>query len=167
MAKVGDDKVKLAFCMGDKGTNVIAANSYHAQILDMMTDNVAVVETPSSKGTGNEVDLEQIILWNPDVIIFNVESIYDTVGENKQWENINAIKNNEYYETPFGPYNWTGNPPSVQRFLGLMWYSEVLYGEYVDYDLETRVKEYYQMFYHQELSDTQYDNLVANSIARG
>jgi len=47
-------KVNLLYCLGDKGENVIAKGSYHAEIIDLLSNNLAVVESPSSKGTGNE-----------------------------------------------------------------------------------------------------------------
>ena len=65
------EKVNLLYCLGDAGLNVIAQGSYHAEIIDLLSNNLAIVEAPSSKGTGNEVDMEQILLWNPDVILFD------------------------------------------------------------------------------------------------
>ena len=117
-----------------------------------------------SKGTGNEVDMEQILNWNPDVILFAPGSIYDTVAENENWQTITAIKNGAYYEVPMGPYNWMGFPPSVQRLLGMMWMTTVLYPNAADYDLYTEVSSYFQLFYHCELTQAQYDALVANSL---
>ena len=55
------EKVNLLYCLGDAGLNVIAQGSYHAEIIDLLSNNLAVVEAPSSKGTGNEVDMEQIL----------------------------------------------------------------------------------------------------------
>lgn len=157
-------KVNLLYCLGDKGENVIAKGSYHAEIIDLLSNNLAVVESPSSKGTGNEVDIEQILKWNPDVILFAPGSVYATVGEDSAWQGVNAIKNGTYYEVPIGPYNWMGFPPSVQRMLGMMWMAKLLYPEAADYDLYTEVAEYFRLFYHTTLSEDAYNALVANSI---
>ena len=157
-------KVNLIYCLGDTGLNVIANGSYHAEILDLLANNVAVVEDPSSKGSGNEVDMEQILLWNPDVILFAPGSIYSTVGSDPAWQQVNAIKNGTYYEVPMGPYNWMGFPPSIQRYLGMMWMAQLLYPDTAQYDLYTEVATYFKLFYHSELTQAQYDALVANSI---
>lgn len=157
-------KVNLIYCLGDTGLNVIANGSYHAEILDLLANNVAVVDDPSSKGSGNEVDMEQILLWNPDVILFAPGSIYSTVGSDPAWQQVNAIKNGTYYEVPMGPYNWMGFPPSVQRYLGMMWMAQLLYPDTAQYDLYTEVATYFKLFYHSELTQAQYDALVANSI---
>lgn len=161
------EKANVLYVTGDMGQNVIAAGSYHAEILDLLTNNLAVVDEPSSKGTGNEVSMEQILTWDPDVVIFAPESIYDTVADDAAWQSVTAIKNGAYYEVPFGPYNWMGFPPSVQRYLGMMWLSKVLYPDATaEYDLFSDVQEYYKLFYHCDLTQAQYDALVANSLGQ-
>lgn len=158
------DKVRVLYLLGDSGLNVIARGSYHAEVIDLMCDNIAIVDSPSSKGTGNEVDMEQILLWDPDVILFAPESIYATVGDMEEWQTVSAVQSGKYYEVPFGPYNWMGFPPSVQRFLGLFWLGALLYPEEADYDLEAEVMAYFRLFCHCELSHDQYLMLVANSM---
>lgn len=160
------DKVDLLYITGPDGQNVIAQNSYHSEIIDLLSNNLAVVESPSSKGTGNEVGLEQILLWDPDYIIFAPDSAYDAVGEDPAWGQLTAIAAGRYYETPMGPYNWMGFPPSVQRYLGMLWMAKLLYPEEAGYDLYEEVARYYDLFYHCALTRAQYDALVANSIGR-
>lgn len=158
------EQANLLYCLGDQGLNVIAQGSYHAEVIDLLSNNLAVVDAPSSKGTGNEVDMEQILLWNPDVILFAQGSIYDIVAEDPAWQEVSAIQNGAYYEVPFGPYNWMGFPPSVQRYLGMMWMAQLLYPDTAQYNLYGEVAEYFKLFYHSELSEDQYNALVANSI---
>ena len=161
------EKANVLYVTGDAGQNVIASGSYHAEILDLLTNNPAVVDAPSSKGTGNEVSMEQILTWDPDVVVFAPESIYATVQDDAAWQSVTAIKNGAYYEVPFGPYNWMGFPPSVQRYLGMMWLSKVLYPDATaQYDLFDDVHEYYELFYHCDLTRAQYDALVANSLGK-
>ena len=160
----GVEKANLLYITGDTGLNVIAQGSYHSEVIDMLSNNLAVVDEPSSKGTGNEVDMEQILNWNPDVILFAPGSIYATVGEDAAWQGVTAIKNGAYYEVPMGPYNWMGFPPSVQRLLGMQWMAKLLYPDAVDYDMYEAAAEYFQLFYHCDLTQEQYDALVANSL---
>ncbi|MCB8818557.1 ABC transporter substrate-binding protein [Desulfosporosinus shakirovi] len=167
MKKVGKDgKVNLLYCSGDNGLNVLAKGSFHSEILDQIINNAAVVKDISSKGTGNPVDLEQIILWNPDVIIFAPDSIYSTVAQENSWQGIKAIQNDKYYEVPLGPYNWMGSPPSVNRYMGMIWITQLLYPDKAQYDLYKEAARYYELFYHSKLTEAQYKALVANSILR-
>ena len=165
MEKVGQEgRTSILYCLGDRGVHVIAAGSYHAEVLDLMANNLAVVENPVSKGTGNEVDLEQLLLWNPDVILFAPESIYDTVGSDPAWQNMTAIQKGSYYQVPFGPYNWMGFPPSVNRYLGILWLSELLYPEQCQLDLYAEAARYYELFYHCNLTREQFDALTAKAL---
>lgn len=159
------EKVNLLYVTGEEGLNVIAKGSYHAEVIDMLCNNLAVVDEPSSKGTGNEVDMEQILNWNPDAVIFAPGSIYSTVADNENWQTIPAIKDGRYYEVPMGPYNWMGFPPSVQRILGMQWMAKVLYPDAADYDMYETTQTYFQLFYHCDLTAEQYAALTAHSLA--
>ena len=159
------EKVNLLYITGDEGLNVIAKGSYHAEAIDLLANNLAVVEEPSSKGTGNEVDMEQILNWNPDAVIFAPGSIYSTVADNENWQTIPAIRDGRYYEVPMGPYNWMGFPPSVQRILGMQWMAKVLYPDAADYDMYETTQTYFQLFYHCDLTAEQYAALTAHSLA--
>ena len=166
MEKVDADNARKSavYCLGDKGLNVLAEGSFHAETVNMLSKNVAVVEDVVSSGLGNEVDIEQLILWNPDVIIFAPDSIYDQVAADETWQQLDAVKNNEIYKTPINPYGWLASPPSVQRYLGMLWLGQILYPDYVDYDLQEEVTEYYDLFYGYELSDADYTELIGDSI---
>ena len=159
------EKVNLLYVTGEEGLNVIARGSYHAEVIDMLCSNLAVVDEPSSKGTGNEVDMEQILNWNPDAVIFAPGSIYSTVADNENWQTIPAIRDGRYYEVPMGPYNWMGFPPSVQRILGMQWMAKVLYPDAADYDMYETTQTYFQLFYHCDLTAEQYAALTAHSLA--
>ena len=159
-AAEASEPAKLLFITGENGLNVIAKDSFHAEVVDLLADNLAVVDEPSSKGTGNESDLEQIMNWNPEVIIFSPDSIYETVGEDPAWQTIPAIENHRYYEVPAQPYNWMGFPPSVQRYPGMLWLAKTLYPDAADYDLKEEIVRYYDLFYHYELTDEEYEELM-------
>ena len=159
------EKVNLLYVTGEEGLNVIARGSYHAEVIDMLCNNLAVVDEPSSKGTGNEVDMEQILNWNPAAVIFAPGSIYSTVADNENWQTIPAIRDGRYYEVPMGPYNWMGFPPSVQRILGMQWMAKVLYPDAADYDMYETTQTYFQLFYHCDLTAEQYAALTAHSLA--
>ncbi|MDR2951732.1 MAG: ABC transporter substrate-binding protein [Treponema sp.] len=164
MSRVGTGKKSILYCMGKTGLNVLARNSYHSQILDWMTDNLAAVDIPSSLATGNESSLEQLYLWNPEVIFFSPSGVYDAVKNDPVWKEFKAVRNGAYYEVPEGPYNWMGTPPSINRYLGMLWMGAVLYPQYSDYDLYSEVKEYYRLFYGYDLSRERFNRLLARSL---
>ncbi len=160
-----DERVRLAYCMGEDGLSVIGKGSYHAEVIDLVSDNVALIDNPSTKGTGDVVDFEQLYLWDPQVVLFAPESAYDKVGGDEAWLALPAIESGNYYEVPCGPFNWMGFPPSVNRYIGMIWLSELLYPDAFDYDLLAETQRYYQLFYHYDLSEEQFNQLCANSLA--
>ena len=167
MEKIDADgkRKTMLYCLGDKGTNVIAEGSFHAETINILSRNLAVVADVVSKGTGNEVDMEQLLLWNPEVIIFAPDSCYDSIAADPQWQSVSAVAKGNYYKTPEGPYGWLSSPPAVQRYLGMLWLGELLYPEYAEYDLQEEITEYYKLFYGCELTDTMYQNLMADALA--
>lgn len=154
----------ILYCLGDDGVNVMAKGSFHADTINTMGNNLAVIDDVVPHGDGNETDVEQIMLWDPEVILFDPASIYDQVGEMAAWQNVGAIQSGNYYKAPYGPYGWLSSPPAVQRYLGLLWLGELLYPDYADYDLKEEVTEYYRLFYDCELTDDMYRDLTAGAL---
>ena len=154
----------ILYCLGDAGVNVMAQGSFHADTINTMGNNLAVIDEVVPHGDGNGTDLEQIMLWNPEVILFDPASIYEQVGSMEAWQSVAAIQNGTYYEAPYGPYGWLSSPPAVQRYLGLLWLGAVLYPDYVQYDLQEEVTEYYKLFYDCDLTDDMYRNLMKNAL---
>ena len=166
MERVDADNARksLLYCLGDKGINVIAQGSFHAETINMMSNNLAVLEEVVSSGAGNEVDLEQILLWNPEVIIFAPDSCYETIAEEVRWQSVSAVAKGNYYKTPYGPYGWLSSPPSVQRYLGMLWLGELLYPEYTEYTLQEEVTQYYKLFYGCDLTEEMYRALLEKAV---
>ena len=166
MDKVDADGARktLLYCLGDKGVNVIAEGSFHAETINMMSNNLAVVEDVVSGGLGNEVDLEQILVWDPEIIIFAPDSCFEAIADDPQWQSVSAVAAGNYYKTPYGPYGWLSSPPGVQRYLGMLWLGELLYPEYTNYDLQEEIIEYYKLFYGCELTDEMYQALLQNAL---
>lgn len=164
MASIPEDqRVRALYLTGDAGQNALAKDSYQSQVIDMCANNVAVVDEPSGKGTGNEVSLEQIAVWNPDLIIFQTGSIYDTVGDDLAWAGISAIASGTYYEVPDLPYTWMNNPPSVNQMLGMQWFARLCYPDALETSMQDAVTEYYRVFYGHDLTQEEYDELTANA----
>ena len=164
MEQVGNNKMTALYIKGEQGLNVLAQGAAHAEVLDLLTENVAVVDNPSSKGSGNEVTMEQIALWNPELILFDADSIYDTVSDMDTWKELSAIMRGNYLEVPEGPWNWMGTPPAAQRYLGMIWLTAVLYPDYCDYDAKAEILEFYELFYGCRLTDQQHQTLTAKAF---
>ena len=164
MEQVGDSKVTALYIKGEAGTNVLPNGSSHSETLDLLTNNLAVVDNPSSKGSGNEVTMEQIAVWDPELILFDADSIYGSVTTMDTWPELSAISSGKYLEVPEGPWNWMGTPSAAQRYLGMIWLTAELYPEYCDYDPKAEIMEFYELFCHCKLTEQQYSDLTAKAL---
>ena len=72
-------------------------------MIDLVADNVADLGKVSGSGAGVEIGMEQLAIWDPAVILFGPDSIYDTVGSDAAFADLSAIKNGSYYKVPGTP----------------------------------------------------------------
>ena len=138
---------------------IVPEGSPHSLLINEMADNVAKDLKLGQRAVA-EVSSEQLLLWQPEVILVNA-------GGNLAggiWTNLAAVNNHEVYTIPETPFSWLGSPPSVNRFLGMLWLGKVLYPEQAEYNLEQEVKEYYRIFYHYELSSEEYRSIVGMEL---
>ncbi len=160
------ERVNLGYFLGDAGLNTIAKNSYQGQVIDLCANNVAVLDKVTGSGQGQEVSLEQIALWNPDLIIFAPDSIYDTVADDPAWDGIAAVDNGNFYETPATPYNWLNNPPTVNQVMGMQWLPRLLYPDKFDTSIADVTKSYYKTFYGYDMSDQEVADMTAKALPK-
>ena len=158
------ERVHMAYLLGENGLNAIAKTSFQGQVIDMVADNVVVVDDVSGKGNGNEISLEQIALWDPELIIFQKGSIYDTVGDDPAWQGIAAIADGNYYEVPNDPWCWMNNPPTVNQLMGMQWLPRLLYPDAFDDSIEDVTKAYYSTMYGYDLSDAELADLLQGAL---
>lgn len=159
-------RVNMAYLLGENGLNAIAKTSVQAQVIDMVANNVVVVDDASGKGSGNEISLEQIAVWNPDLIIFQKGSIYNTVGDDPAWQGISAIANDNYYEVPNNPWCWMNNPPTVNQLMGMQWLPRLLYPNAFDDSIEDVTRDYYKTMYNYDLSDAEMSELLTGALPK-
>lgn len=145
IAKV--DKKNILYLLGNKGLNVIAEKSYFSGVLNMVANNVAKIENVSNRGMGNQVDLELIQKFNPSYIIFENKEMCEGVKNKVEWQEIKAIKDNNYFVALDIPYNVLGFPTAIQQMLGIRWLMYKLYPEYIDYDMDEEFKKFNKLFF--------------------
>lgn len=107
-------------------------------------------------GMGLEkVSMEQVMSYNPDIIIAQEKLFFDTVKSDAKWKNIKAVKNGEVYLVPKAPFNWIDRPPSFMRLLGIQWLQKIILKNQSDAELKKAAKEFYKLFLNVNISDSQ------------
>jgi len=154
------EKKSVYFAVGDDGLHTNAEGSIHARVIEQIgAENAAKVEKVSSGG-GSEVSFEQLLLWQPDVIIADSEALYQTITTDKVWGELDAVKEGKVFQIPSVPYSFMSSPPSVNRMIGILWLGNLVYPEQYGVDIKHEVKDFYELFYHVTLDDTQVDKIL-------
>jgi iron complex transport system substrate-binding protein len=152
-----DQKVSVYYASGDNGLQTSPAKAKTTQLIDFVGGmNCAKVEMEKSVSR-YQVSLEQVMTWNPSVIIASAGShkvgLAQTIKSDEKWKSITAVNEGAVYEVPLEPFNWFETPTSVNRVIGLKWTQAILYPELVDYDIAEEAKVFYQLFYGIELTE--------------
>ena len=159
------ERVKVYYGQDD-GLTAVVSGTVHSDVINVVGGfNVAEVEE-SVRGGASIISMEQLMLWNPEVVLFAPESIYDDVASRAEWAEIGAINTGRYYEIPLGPYNWMGRPPSVNRILGIKWLGNLLYPDIFQCDIAAEIREFYKLFYHCDVTDAQVASLLLKATQK-
>ena len=159
MAKVSDEaRVSVAFLTDE--THGLAQGSFHAALIDMVATNAIVADSVVGNGFGNEISLEQLAVWDPDVLLIQSADLYAKVGDDPAWSSLSAVQNGTYYLVPSVPYGWLNSPPSVNQVLGAQWLPHLLYPELVGADAKDIVKSYFETMYGYKISDAEYAEMT-------
>lgn len=171
VAKVPDsEKVKIYYAESADGLMTDGSDSMHTEVIDYLKASNVVTMDTSASGKGAKVSMEQVVNWNPDVIIANVQmggsDFVKSVYNDPTWAGINAVKNHRIYMPASLPFNWFDRPPCIARIFGVEWLGCELYPNYVNVDLKTDLKSFYKEFYGVDVSDDQANALIAGTVAK-
>jgi iron complex transport system substrate-binding protein len=148
-----NQKPKVYYAEGTDGLSTECNDSIHVEILRIAGDvDVHRCHTSNHKGF-EKVSLEQVMLYNPDVIVAQEKMFYDKVYKDTAWQQIKAVKNGKVYLIPKTPFNWFDRPPSFMRFIGLKWLASLIYPKEYKLDINKETKFFYSGFLGVELSD--------------
>jgi iron complex transport system substrate-binding protein len=106
------------------------------------------------------VDAEQVVAWNPQVIMTSSQSGRDKVLSDPALATVDAVKNGDVYVTPYGVYLWSvrsGEGAMLPLWLGTKLYPE----QFSDVDMTTVVKDYFNKYYNYDISASELENVLA------
>ena len=98
------------------------------------------------------VSLEQVLAWDPEVIVTIDRDFADSVRGDPNWASVAAVRLGRVH-SPKLPFGWVDFPPAANRLIGLRWLGKVLYPDLFPEDLELIAREFYARFYHVTVTD--------------
>jgi iron complex transport system substrate-binding protein len=148
---------RVYYARGPKGLETAARGSINVESLERLgARNVA--EMPGGLAA---VSPEQVLGWDPEVIIAIDPAFVASVRADPLWKNVRAVRDGRVYLVPQAPFPWVDFPPSVNRLIGLKWLGRIFYPEQFPEDLRQETRAFYTLFYHQAPTEAQLDTLLA------
>lgn len=141
------EKKKVLFLGGSSPLSVAPAAMIQTQLIEVAGGENAVLGV-DGMGDFIEVNIEQIIEWNPDIIWFPAYASYtaEELINNPSWSSINAIKNKKVYAFPSMIEPW--DQPTAALALGIAWATHILHPElYTIEEIMEDVNNYYNLVY--------------------
>jgi iron complex transport system substrate-binding protein len=113
--------------------------------------NVSVGEDLQLEGNDYYASIEQILRWDPEVILANETAAYNLIKGHPQWSGISAVRSGKVYQLPNGISRW-GHPGSVETPLALLWTAKTVYPEKcAGVNMEEEVFYFYKTFFNMDL----------------
>jgi iron complex transport system substrate-binding protein len=150
------------FARGPRGLQTGLKGSINVESIERIgARNIAAERI--GQGSLVSVSPEQLLLWNPDIVITTEAAFAAIAATDDVWKSIKAIRNGRLYIAPTEPFPWLDSPPSVNRLIGLKWLGGVLYPEVFPEDLRIETRNFYTLFYHQTPNERQLNELLNNT----
>lgn len=147
-----DQKVKVYYASHDGPLSTVGSNTLMASIIRMAGGRSFMDEVPPAannlSGEHQVATIEEIIKWDPDVIVTKTLAEKNQILADPQWQGIAAVKNGRVYSCL--KYE---RMDGYQSALSVEWLANTLYPDRYHYDLTTDVKTFYSEFFNYNISD--------------
>ncbi len=151
------ERPKVYYARGPRGLATGLGGSINVETIEMIGRNVA----GETQGGLANVSIEQVLVWNPQVIVTIDQEFEASVRNDPSWASVRAVRDNRIHLSPKMPFGWVDFPPAVNRLIGLWWLAKILYPERFPEDLRALTQEFYSRFYHVTPSAAQIDHVLA------
>ena len=148
---------RVYYARGPRGLETGLGGSINVETIELLAQNVAA----QTRGGLANVSIEQVLLWDPDVIITTDQDFAASVRSDPAWAPVKAVRDGRVHLSPKLPFGWVDFPPCVNRLIGLRWLAKILYPELFPEDLRALTRDFYARFYHVTPSDAQIDRVLA------
>jgi iron complex transport system substrate-binding protein len=145
------------YARGPRGLETGLGGSINVETIELIARNVA----GGTRGGLANVSIEQVLLWDPEVIITIDQDFAADVPNDPAWASVAAVRTRRVHLSPKLPFGWVDFPPSVNRLIGLWWLAKILYPDLFPEDLRALTRDFYSRFYHVTPNDMQIDRVLA------
>lgn len=142
------------------GLKVAGANSYNDFYIKLVgASNPPTGKDPLSGSGMVGVDIEQVLRWDPEVILlgnFDAAMPQDIYSD-PVWQNVAAVRSKRVYKVPLGGYRW--DPPGQESALMWHWLGDIAFPQQRS-AVRDKASEYFRFLYNHELTDSELDKIL-------
>ncbi|WP_132255871.1 iron ABC transporter substrate-binding protein [Methylobacterium segetis] len=156
-----DKRPRVYYGRGPKGLETGLAGSINTEILEAAGGrNVA---DAAGRGGLVTVSPEQVLTWDPDVILTLDAPFRASLSADPLWSGLRAVRAGRVYQTPRLPFGWFDAPPGINRLIGLRWLAGLLHPDLFPQAIEAETRAFYTLFYHVDLAPDQVAALLSGA----
>ncbi len=152
-----EKRPRVYYARGPRGLETGLGGSINVETIELLARNVA----GGTRGGLATVSIEQVLLWDPDVIVTIDLDFAAGVYRDPAWAPVKAVRERRVHLSPKLPFGWVDFPPCVNRLIGLRWLAGILYPALFPEDMRALTREFYARFYHVTPTDAQIDRVLA------
>jgi iron complex transport system substrate-binding protein len=155
---------RVYYARGPRGLDTAMGGSINGETLERLGARNVAAEL--GQGGLTQVSIEQVLRWNPEVIVTIDPNFFSASWRDPLWQGVAAVRDGRVHLAPGVPFGWIDFPPSINRLIGLRWLARALYPEAFPEDLRPAVREFFTRAYHRTPTDAQVDALLATAERR-
>jgi len=152
-----EERPRVYYARGPRGLETGLGGSINVETIEYLGARNVAAERQGGLAT---VSIEQVLVWNPQVIVTIDRDFAAGVQNDPQWKQVEAVSAGRVHLSPKLPFGWVDFPPSVNRLIGLWWLAKIFYPEHFDEDIHVLTREFYSLFYHVTPSDADIDRVL-------
>lgn len=156
-----DQRRRVYLARGPDGLETALQGSINSEIIER-AGGINVASSGGERRGIAQVSPEQILLWNPDVIITWDRNFHAGLigGKAPFWRDVKAVQEGQVHLAPTAPFGWIDRPPSVNRLIGLAWLAHLFYRDRFAFDIRQDTRAFYKLFYQVDVADADLERLI-------
>lgn len=163
LAKVSEEKrPRVYLARTANGLETGIEGSINTEILER-SGGRNVAQREGGRAGLAQVSLEQVLTWNPDVIVTLYRDFAAYARKDQTWSAVRALREGKLVVAPDFPFGWIDGPPSLNRLIGLRWLVTLFFPEHAKLDMREEARRFYKLFYNFDLDEKSLAVLFADT----
>lgn len=142
-----EKRKRVYLAIGNHGLISRCAGTGASEAIEI-AGGVNVHDCGGRKRSSNEkVSLEQVLLYEPDVILVTDKSFYKNIFKDSGWKRIRAVREGQVVYIPGEPFSWLDKPAGFMPVMAAQYLSCRFYPDRCAIDIEEETKTFLSLFF--------------------